>query len=310
MKFEKQDSGYKKLHSQKTTLGDGPFNSSEAGPKIRRRGQGFTLIELLAVMFIGLLILVLSLSWLGRNIRYYKFGSAMGAFKSAVNLARMRSMGDRGGMVSTIFIEQIAAASQVLTLTVGKDPYASTGPATHKLTPGKKYFVGFIGFAPQDTQQEFPWSINDRVCECEVPNETSLKCTLSDMNPVLNPNPMPLSDCAVARVATVIRLTGFAPGEVIDPITKETMGFTEFARVSDNGTVLDFYFNTDRIKTRFLETDESGNTTEIDCKDGGCSVVFDFHGFTRNAGSYDISFEDVKSKSAYVQKILPSGALR
>ncbi|HMK33952.1 MAG TPA: prepilin-type N-terminal cleavage/methylation domain-containing protein [Desulfomonilaceae bacterium] len=305
--------------------------------------RGFTFPELLVVLFIGAIIFILGSFWMGRQISVYKYNNALAAFKLSVNLGRIRAMGQAGGAATTIFLDRIAVnahasgqspASQPpartiaknvqpskktpsdptkessVTFTVRRDPCNASDVPHHKLDSSKHYYVILTGCNPQDMLSDFPWELNDRLYECDAPDQSSIRCKLAGLDPQLETDPMALCENAVARVATVIRLSGWSTGQEIDATTKECMGPGEYVKIKDNGYIIDFRYNKNNMKALFAETDETGKRKEIDCETEPSNIVFDHSGSTKNATTYEICFEQPKTRSRVSIRISSSGVVQ
>jgi len=278
------------------------------------RRDGFTLFELLVVLFVAAVIALICAPWIGSQVASYRFHNAVGGFKGLVSLARIRPMGQSTGSSGTIFVDRFTSSNSEVTLTVGKDPYNPEKPKEHSLEQNKPYYVTLTGLNPQNSKKEFPWTINDRMYECNCPDKNTLKCKSGELNVKPEPDPMPLSSSSVARIATAMVVKGWKTGQPMgpetDPETNEAMADGDFFRVKDKGSVIEYQYNSDNMKIVFVETDDKGKKTETDCRTGECKVIFDHSGFTKDATTYEITFKDSKSKVTLTQKILPSGAIQ
>lgn len=307
-----------------------------------REEKGFTLVEVMIAVFIGGILLYVVGNWFLTQTQAYRYLNAQGMFRIAVHLARERAMMERGS-IPLASVRQ-GGAFQV-SFAVGVDPDSYTGqvkPAPpvggykSGLKTGKPYRVLIQGLMPDNptsadgkaamSNSDF-WSLNDRVCEVTSVTSTGTggsdevvcRCTSAvkssgfvDLSTLsLTSWPLTLAQSAKARTAVVVNLIPRASGGVIDTDTGETMSSNDFAVLKDRGSVIEYFFNTDRLRRAVhspLVMWPADVATEY-------SIVFDQMGGTVDGALYSLTLSWWEAGASAPlgsarYRILPSGELR
>lgn len=308
--------------------------------------RGFTLVEVMIAVVIGAVLLVIAGNWFMTQTQAYRYLNAQGLFRIALHLARERAMTERSSVPLASVRKGTDPNTLIFTVGVDPDSYAgSTPPSTPPggyrsgMVNGKPYRVLMQALMPSDptsadgkaamSNSDF-WSLNDRICEvtgitttgpsgsdeiaCRCPStvKTSKYVDLSTLS--ISTWPLPLAQSAKARSAVLVNIIPAVPGStgtVIDSTTGERMGSNDFAVLKDRGTVLEYYFNTQRLQRVVTSpiTVAAADTTS------SYGVVFNQLGGTLDGALYVVTFSWIESGGSVPRggarfRILPSGEVR
>jgi len=261
--------------------------------------RGFTLVE-----FIVVVAIVAVLAMLGVRAYYvydetYRFQNAISEFKSAVNLARARSMsgivasaGVMGDTPTAIPAKRISY-SDATTVTL-------TTSSPHKLTANMlPVYLTLMGFYPADetlfaSANPFPWYINGPQCRIK-------EVLGSDILSVDVGVPVP------SYVATDLKPTAYAfMNYSVNIRGVESIEGGHYAKAYENGPTMDFQYREDALSVSFI-TSDPGSTP----KQSG-AIVFR-RGATAGEKTYTFTFTLLKSRgeaSKATITVLPVGAVR
>jgi len=261
--------------------------------------RGFTLIELIVVAAIVAVASILGMRYYYTYVESYRFQNAISEFKSAVNLARARSMsgivssaGSLGDTSTVIPVKRISysdATSVILT----------TG-APHKLTKDMlPAYLTLMGFYPADETQFtvvnlFPWYINGP--QCKVKDVLGQDALAVDAGvPIASYVNTDLNQSAYAFVNYSVNIRGV-----------ESIDGGGYAKAYEAGPTMDFQYRNDALAVTFT-TSDPGSTP----KEEG-AILFR-RGVTMGEKTYSVSFTLLKSRSPESKvsfSILPAGAAR
>lgn len=261
--------------------------------------RGFTVTELIVVAAIVALTAIFGLRYYFTNTEIYRFQNALTEFKSALNLARVRSM---SGVVS--FGNVVGDTSSAIFVTKGTYTGATTLSLTtasnHKLTSGSvPYYVTLMGFAPKDpaafTSNLFPWCINGlqcRVTGIDGPNGFSIDVGSSVPTYLVNTE---LKPTAAAFLNYVVWIR---PVDAIDG--------NYFARAFESGPIMDFQYDQNVLQVAFKTSDKGSAET-----DKG-TIILD-KGLVAGGKTYTVSFSLKRLGSTAPRttfSVLTAGAVR
>ena len=260
--------------------------------------RGFTLTELIVVVAIMAVAATLGTRYYYTDIDMYRFQNALTEFKSAVNLARARSMtGVAVAKPLAININSIVInGSNIITLnpTANQDLTVITNDS----------YVTLLGFCPDDASQKkllaktppvtFPYWINGPLWKVTSSSGSSPVTvnvilsvpTFSDVISVTL-NPSTAIPTAYMHVKSAIR------------IMQEDSGIQAYAGTYESGPSLDFKYKNNNIQVTFVPTPVP---PEIG------TIVFD-NGLTAWGKTYQVTFSSLKSGARVSYTILPTGVL-
>ncbi|MGC9030707.1 MAG: pilus assembly FimT family protein [Desulfomonilaceae bacterium] len=261
--------------------------------------KGFTLVEFIVAVAIVAVLSIFGMRYYFTYVESYRFQNAISEFKSAVNLARARSMsgivasaGVMGDMPTAIPARRISYAdATTLTLTTS---------APHKLTASMlPVYLTLLGFSPADESQFtssnlFPWYINGPQCKVkEVLGSDSLSVDVG--------LPVP------SYVATDLKTTAYAfMNYSVNIRGVESIEGGHYAKAYESGPTMDFQYRKDALAVSFV-TSDPGSTP----KQGG-AILFR-RGATAGEKTYRVSFSLITSsgeESKTTVTVLPVGAVR
>lgn len=261
--------------------------------------KGFTLVEFIVVAAIVAVVSIFGLRYYFTNVESYRFQNAISEFKSAVNLARARSMsgiiassGALGDTPTAIPAKHISFYDQTSMLLTTSVP--------HKLTKDMlPAYLTLMGIYPADETQYaapnlFPWYINGPQCRVkEIGGQDSLVVDTGV--------PIP------SYVNTNLKQTAYAFLNYSVNIHKvESIDGGAYAKAYERGPTMDLQYRKDVISVTFTTSDPGSSPKE----EG--SIVFR-RGITAGEKTYSV-FLDLLGASSGAYKvnftILPTGAVR
>jgi type II secretory pathway pseudopilin PulG len=261
--------------------------------------RGFTVTELIVVAAIMALTAILGLRYYFTNTEIYRFQNALTEFKSALNLARARSM---SGVVSLGNVMGDTSSAMFVTKAAytGSTTLSLTTASNHKLTAGSvPYYVTLNGFAPKDPSafadpNYFPWCINGlqcRVTGIDSPNGFTIDVGL--------PVPTYLnSDLKATAAAFLNYVVWIRPVDAIEG--------KYFARAFESGPIMDFQYNQNELQVAFKTSDKDSAET------GTGTIIFD-KGLIAGGKTYTVSLSLKRLGSAAPKttfSVLTAGAVR
>jgi len=261
--------------------------------------RGFTVTELIVVAAIVALTAIFGLRYYFTNTEIYRFQNALTEFKSALNLARARSM---SGVVSLGNVVGDTSSAMFVTRAAytGATTLSLTTASNHKLTSGSvPNYVTLHGFAPKDPSaftapNYFPWCINGlqcRVTGIDSPNGFSIDVGF--------PVPTYLnSDLKPTAAAFLNYVVWIRPVDSIDG--------KHFARAFESGPIMDFQYNQNELQVAFKTSEK--DSVEIDKG----TIIFD-KGLIAGGRTFTVSFSLKRLGSAAPKttfSVLTAGAVR
>jgi prepilin-type N-terminal cleavage/methylation domain-containing protein len=281
--------------------------------------KGFTLTELIVVVAIMGVAAMLGTRYYYSDIDMYRFQNALTEFKSAVNLARARSLTgvttDSAGTkrvnkplsinISSIIIN----GSNIITL----NPTANQDLSV--VTNGS--YITLSGFCPDDESQAkllaagvlFPYWINGPLWKVTSSDE-SLTPTVDVILNVpafgnsitITLNPLTAKELEDTSIVPTVPTAYMHVKPALKIIIEEDSGIQAYATTYESGPSIEFkYNNKNNIQVTFTPTPVS---PEIG------TIVFD-KGLTAQGKTYQVTFTRVLSgvKVDYTYTVLPTGIL-
>jgi prepilin-type N-terminal cleavage/methylation domain-containing protein len=303
--------------------------------------KGFTLTELIVVVAIMAVAAMLGTRYYYTDIATYRFQNALTEFKSAVNLARARSLsGVAVGKPLSINIEKINIMGSSIILTPSpnqdlKDLTVVRIPTSSEMMTNPSY-VTLSGFCPDDASQKkllaknvsFPYWINGplwTVTSDSSPGSLTLQLAQStpspgvDVVPTFNDaisitlNPSTTVPTAYMYVKSVVQIISCSNDPTSEYYWSKSEG--HYAKVYEpkTGPSIDFKFDTSKIRvgvalakdSKLCESDLPGIAPNQKL-----SIVFD-KGLTAQGRTYCVSFNLISgaANSTVNYTILPTGIL-
>jgi len=238
--------------------------------------RGFTVTELIVAAAIVAITATFGLRYYFTNTEMYRFQNAVTEFKSALDLARARSM---SGVVSTgkVIGDTPAAIFVTTAAYAGATTLSLTTATDHKLAAGSvPQYVTLMGFSPKDAStftypNLFPWYINGPLCRVtKIDGATAL--TVDTGVPIPTYLNTELKPTAAAFLNYVVS---------IRPV--ESVAGNHFARASESGPVMDFQYNQGALQVAF-------KTSEKDAQETDSGTIIFNQGLVAGGRTYTISF--------------------
>lgn len=240
--------------------------------------RGFTVTELIVVAAIVAITATFGLRYYFTNTEMYRFQNAVTEFKSALNLARARSM---SGLVSTgnVIGDTPAAIFVTRASYAGATTLSLTTAADHKLATGSvPQYVTLMGFSPKDAsaftdpKKLFPWYINGPLCRVtKIDGATAL--TVDAGVPI----PTYLTDTELKPTAAAFL------NYVVSIRPVDSIAGNHFARASESGPVMDFQYDQGVLQVAF-------KTSEKDAEETDSGTIIFNQGLVAGGKTYTISF--------------------
>ncbi len=261
--------------------------------------KGFTLTEFIVVVAIVAVLSIFGMRYYFTYTESYRFQNAISEFKSAVNLARARSMsgivssaGVRGDTSTAIPVSRMSYSDATSVILTTRSP--------HRLSTSMlPVYLTLMGFYPVNeatftSSNLFPWYINGPQCRVkEILGSDSLSVDVGV--------PLP------SYVTTDLQQTAYAfMNYSVNIRGVESIEGGHYAKAYESGPTMDFQYRTDAL-TVSISSSDPGSTPKQE------GAILFRRGATVGEKTYSVSVSLLNargSESKATINVLPVGAVR